>query len=224
MLAERVRKYRTDHGWSVRRLAEECSRHGASRLTQSSLANIERGQAADAHRQRRDVTVDELLVLAYALSVPPVLLLLPLGDEDQVTIVPGVTVHPDLALKWIEGDEAPMTSDRLTTGDLAFWRRASDPLLLYRRLRTAQETVWKSESDIRTAGYTEQADQIEQARHARLDALRELAEVLNGMAELSVRAPALPGDWVEPMLALKLLKHPETVRIVEPQDQDQDRG
>jgi transcriptional regulator with XRE-family HTH domain len=102
-IAQRVRKFRLRRDWSVRELAEECANLGAPQLTAASLANIERGQDPNAKRKRRDVTVEELVILGYALQVPPILLMVPLGDADEVELVPGVAVHPYDAALWISG-------------------------------------------------------------------------------------------------------------------------
>lgn len=103
VIAQRVRKFRAQRGWSVRQLAEECAKAGAPQLTIASLGNIERGQDPEAKRKRRDVTVEELLVLGYVLNVPPVLLMLPYGELDEVSILPSVRAHPIAALDWING-------------------------------------------------------------------------------------------------------------------------
>ena len=219
-MAARVKELRRRQGWTAEQLAERCAEIGAPEVTAWAVGGIER------RRRGRAVTVDELLALAYALSVPPVLLLVPLGTEDQVTIVPSVTVHPDLALKWIQGDEPPITSERKVTGDLSFWRQESQPIRLYQRLHAAQDAAAEADAEVRRAehmtahGVGGQGDRVQQAQQARLDALRKLAEALDDMAELSVRAPALPRDLVEPMLTFELLKHPDAVRTLEPQDHD----
>lgn len=106
VIAARVRSYRLQRGWSVRQLAEECARRGAPQLTAASLGNIERGREEGAKRKRRDVTVEELVILAYVLNVAPVLLILPLGTDDAVALAPGIAVHPYKALEWIDGRTA----------------------------------------------------------------------------------------------------------------------
>jgi transcriptional regulator with XRE-family HTH domain len=71
-VARRIRFYRRAKEWSVERLAAECALLGASELTKASLWNIER-RATSTKRQRR-VAVEELLVIAQALGVPPLML------------------------------------------------------------------------------------------------------------------------------------------------------
>ena len=98
VIAAQVRKFRIEKGWSVRRLADECAKRGASQLTVDSLTNIERLAAGGpAKRGRRLVSIDEWLVLAHVLAVPPLLLLLDLKSGQEVAITPDVEIHPWLA-------------------------------------------------------------------------------------------------------------------------------
>lgn len=106
VLAHRVRKYRQERGWSVRQLAEECGKRGAGTLTQASLTNIERGLTPGSTRGSRAVTVQEMLTLAAVLQVPPIMLMLPFGEENMVEVCPGVGMEPWAAAKWIYGSSA----------------------------------------------------------------------------------------------------------------------
>ena len=70
------------------------------------ISNIESGRRKDGKR-RRDVSVDELFLIAYVLGVPPIHLLVPAeGNEEPVEVAPGVRVDkPELMLRWIRGDQ-----------------------------------------------------------------------------------------------------------------------
>lgn len=100
-IASRVRKYRQERGWSIRELAERCTSTGASTLTQASLTNIERGLSASSGRGSRAVTVTELLSLAFVMEVPPVMLMLPLGEHDEVEACPGLTLRSLDLMRWL---------------------------------------------------------------------------------------------------------------------------
>ena len=65
-------------------------------MKRTTLINIEQGR-------RKTITVPEVFAFAYALQVPPILLLIPLGNVDQVEILKGKTVSPWTAAKWVEG-------------------------------------------------------------------------------------------------------------------------
>lgn len=67
-----IRLMRKARGWSVTDLAARCAELGdrGGRLTGPVIENIEHGRRKNGERTR-DITVDELLILAEALSVPP---------------------------------------------------------------------------------------------------------------------------------------------------------
>src|SRR5690348_16284688 len=101
-IATQIRAYRIKRGWSVRQLAEECAKHGAPQLTEASLGNIERGQDPDAKRKPREVTVEELLTLAYVLNAKPAALIFR-PDVSLVQVTADVTAHPSVAWEWLVG-------------------------------------------------------------------------------------------------------------------------
>ena len=193
VIAAQVRKFRRAQDMSIRELSERCSELGAPGLTAASLSNIERGQAENARRGRRQVTVDELLVLAYALSVPPVALLLPLGDADRVAVIPGVEVHPHLALKWINGDVPTIGSDRRVTGDLKMHQQASLPLVLYAEHDRLSDEAYDRKTQValtvRRAG-SDSAD-AKNARDEYKRALTDWANWQRHMDQLGVKPPAI---------------------------------
>lgn len=193
VVADRVRKYRAQRGWSAQRLAQACAEAGAPELTAAVIANIESGRPAPrTGRRRREVSIDELLALAYALAVPPVLLFVPLGDEDEVALTPTVTVHPHLALQWVQGEEPPVTSQRRATR-VREWREVVEPLALYRELRAAQQTAHQTRTQLRRAEYV--GDQIERARAAHHESLNKLVTLLARFIEQGVRPPTFGNEW-----------------------------
>lgn len=105
-VGDRVQQVRKKRGLTVKQLAERCAELGAPELTVQALYNLEGGRRDDGGRRRRDVTVDELLKLAYVLSVAPVHLLVPPVDGDEVVpyrFIEGVTTTPGFARAWIRG-------------------------------------------------------------------------------------------------------------------------
>ncbi len=69
VIAARVRARRRLIGLNRQQLAERCANAGTSRLTLAALTNIETGRPDSQGRRRREITVEELLVLAAALGV-----------------------------------------------------------------------------------------------------------------------------------------------------------
>jgi len=71
LVAERVRKLRKERGLTAAELAARCAEAGMPQLTTQVIYKLE-GQRTN--RAPRPVTVDEVLVLADALTVPPAVL------------------------------------------------------------------------------------------------------------------------------------------------------
>lgn len=63
------------------------------------LANLESGR-------RDSVSAAELLVLAAALGVAPVELLCPVGYDERLELLPGRTMDPLRASRWVDGELA----------------------------------------------------------------------------------------------------------------------
>ena len=102
-VAERLKEVRQQRGLSAAALAERCKAIGAPEITRSVIANIESGRRDEDGRRTRDVTVEELLVLAYALQVPPVLLLVPANDTDALQVAAGIGMDTSTASGWLIG-------------------------------------------------------------------------------------------------------------------------
>lgn len=220
VVADRVRSYRRMRGLSVRQLADECRHAGAVSLTAASLANIERGRSEGAKRGRREVTVDELLALAYVLTVPPTLLLIPLGTDDEVAVVPGVSVHPHAALEWFEGEAWRVPGDLVRSR--ADWQSAALPLSLYRRLRELSRRLERADADLNNrpalmeyVGDNAEQQQLLQAERAEFaSALADYAGHLGLMIDHGVRPPTTASYYAEQMRALGI-GVPEGIRLAE---------
>jgi hypothetical protein len=98
---------------SVQAIADRCSELGMP-LDRAVLAKLEKGL-------RQTLTVGELMVLAEAVGVPPILLLFPLGDEETVEVLPGRQVPTWDAVKWFSG-HGSVSED---------WRQSSVPTQLW---------------------------------------------------------------------------------------------
>ena len=95
-VARAIRKFRETRSWSAAYLANRCALLGMPSLDRSAITNIETGR-------RKRIGVDELLVLAAALSVAPTHLLVPLTDEPYA-IVPTRTTNAGRAREWVRGN------------------------------------------------------------------------------------------------------------------------
>lgn len=177
VLADRVRRFRDAHGWSARELALRCTAAGVP-LDRSVIANLENGR-------RVSVSVQELLTLAHVLSIPPVLLFLPVGEDYRVEVTPGVVLAPDAAVRWFCG-EAMMPGDP----NPGIWQRFARPLHLYRQLDDAHAERWNAESAVRRADAGSDQDQRD-ALEAYAVALVNVATVLSAMVEDGMTVPPL---------------------------------
>lgn len=77
VVAHRIREVRKKQGMTAAQLAGRCAEQGFPGLTAQALSNIESGRRDKEGKRRRDVTVDELMALAWVLHVAPVYLLTP---------------------------------------------------------------------------------------------------------------------------------------------------
>jgi transcriptional regulator with XRE-family HTH domain len=199
-LGANLRRLRNRRGFSLRELAQAMRDHNdgdALGLDHAELSRLENG--------RRQATIEQWLLLAAALDCPPVLLLVPLGDDDVLEVTAGSKVHPHLALRWIVGEVPLATTERHAVGVRA-WHRMRLPLTLYERLWEAQEAV-EADQPYRPLPPTD-AKPI----------YRQLAEVLVALAEGDVAAPAL-SPWCVGRLA-QCGHHPDRlgIRVFTPDD------
>jgi transcriptional regulator with XRE-family HTH domain len=96
-VAKRVRAVRKSRGWSVKDLAARCQQVGYPELTAGALYVLEGPRP-------RSVTVDEWLVLAYALDVPPLTLALPTENADY-SVTPTFTTRASRVANWLIGKD-----------------------------------------------------------------------------------------------------------------------
>jgi transcriptional regulator with XRE-family HTH domain len=80
-----VRSLRQQNGWTVADLAARCAEVASPEMSAAVITNIELGRRDKEGSRRRDVTVDELDVLAAAFSVPPSALM-PELDQDMMDV------------------------------------------------------------------------------------------------------------------------------------------
>lgn len=194
MLAHRVRVYRDAHGWTVRELAERCTAAGLP-LAPTVIADVE--------ENRRAVTIQELLTIAYVLSVPPVLLFVPVGEDYHVEVSPGVLVAPDAAVRWVSG-EAMMAGDHSP----AIWQRFARPLHLYRQLDAANARRWNAESELRRTNLEGTPAERAVARSRYSLSLTDVSTVLTAIVEDGMTVPPVADYTARDMAKLGLAVPP----------------
>jgi hypothetical protein len=171
---------------------------GATHLTPSVIANIETGRRDELGRRRREVTVDELLVFAYALAAPLPVLLLPLTSADRVNVTPNVPVSTEAALRWALSETPPPTPDGRVQ-DAEVWAMQGAPLWRYQELWKLLEAsnsyralIEKlADEEALQGSDAERAERLTRLREALDRELREISVQLTLMEEQGVVRPAL---------------------------------
>lgn len=192
-VGERVAHYRKRADLTAAMLSGRCADLGLP-VDRNVIAKLENGH-------RNSVTVDEVYVLAAALSVPPVQLLFAVGTaEEGAEILPGRHVAAFRAAQWVSGEgPLPGPSDEgvVTIADVHDDSPAR-PLVIYRLADEAFTDEMRAESRARVAensGHPARADgwreAAERSRQAR-EGLRRLAaseKIAPPPAEMSIRPP-----------------------------------
>jgi transcriptional regulator with XRE-family HTH domain len=104
ILAERVRSVRERRHWTQQELADRLQSFDGTQWKQPTIAKVESG--------KREVTVEELVALAFALGVSPAALMLPADDEALVRLTPNTVAGAGSVLSWIRGT-SPMGGTRI---------------------------------------------------------------------------------------------------------------
>ncbi|GAA1550327.1 hypothetical protein GCM10009827_083730 [Dactylosporangium maewongense] len=141
VVARRVVQIRKSRSMTREQLAKRCADLGYPSLTGPAVANIETGRRGPSGERRRDITIDELTVLAAALDVPPLVLTFPIGTDATSPVVPRRSVDTWAAARWFTGEVfadsrrkslEPEDSAQLLITDDTTWNAAATPVSLFR--------------------------------------------------------------------------------------------
>lgn len=226
VIAERVRSARDIAGLTQQQLADRCDElgHPISRVT---IAKIE-GGAKDKPRssdylRAMNLTVTEVLVLAAALDVPPVLMFVPLGDVESVQLG-GVEMHPHLMFEWIAGDEPFSTLPDNRSRRFEAWRGNAAVIASFRALRQQQNRAGDAYMLLGSALEWEAMDAEEREQLQRFNRPpdvqesqaafdREIAALVNvreRMRAHRISLPDLPTEWQSRLAELRLMEGVES--------------
>lgn len=100
------------------------------RVSRSTISDLETGR-------RARLEVAELLVLAAALDVPPLLLLYPEVPDGMVEVLPGVFASSEEAFQWACGEEHLRGRNR--EGETVFHTSGREPVELLQAIRELRE-------------------------------------------------------------------------------------
>lgn len=175
--ASQIARHRNAARISHRELAERCKRLGLT-LSASAISDIESGRRDEHGQRRREIRVDELTVLARALDVSPVLLLAPLGYEDQVEILPGQSMPTIRAYEWLTG-ERPLTGGH-DGGSVWFGANPEKVIGIYKDYEKAVLGLFAAQDD-----------------SARRRVWADIRNLQESMRSFGWRIPPLPGDTTD---------------------------
>jgi transcriptional regulator with XRE-family HTH domain len=185
-IGHRVAQRRAELKLSAQQLADRCTALGMPSFTRQVIMRLE-------HERRDNVSVSELSVLAAALEISPVLLLYPLGRDEQTEYLPGHKASTFEAARWWSGEVAVDPRGDMYPGE----RRA--PVLLF---RDHYEVLTEVPAD-----YTEAAYQ--RARRGRpgapagqrepMFAVLALREIRASIRDAGLKPPQLPKTlaWID---------------------------
>lgn len=193
VLAEQVKEWRRRRNLSAQQLADRIAELGGT-LDRVAVSKLENGQ--------RGVSLDEALMLADALNVPPPVLILGIGAEDRVAISDRSVIHPGLALEWFTGADTLAASNRFGASNLREWHEAAEPLRLERTHKQIAGQVSNADSNLRSAEYKGDERITRKARAEFADALRELAGIVQHMRGRGIEPAGMPNEWVDKMKEL----------------------
>lgn len=213
VFSDQLRRIRERHGISVRDLSGRLEELGVT-MDPSAITRIEKG--------RRGVSLDDALALAAGLNVAPLQLLVPLGEEATMAVVPEIEIHPDLARRWIAGDSPLTNSDRYSLRREEWYERSA-VLRLFDAVTAAQHEVSAAQIKLQRAEYVGDEEEASAARDRFAEALNKLVKRQWAMISSGFKPPAIPPSWLEAMDELGL-DYPEVGRASQPQLNDAEEG
>lgn len=180
-VAKELRRYRIARRLSAQQLADRCADLGMP-IRRSVLANLENGR-------REAITIAELLVLARALDVPPLLLVFPVGRQEKVEPLPGQSLPTWDAALWFFGEARLQDTP---TGLDVEWANDDDVVPLWEQ-HDRMITEW-ADRPWEAIWSEDEKTLIEQTIELRDEIIKNLYRVRSVMRDQSLIPPELPED------------------------------
>ena len=145
-IAGQIKRHRTGQKLSTQQLSDACSKIGMD-IPRTLITDLEIGR-------RAHISVAELLVIARALDVPPLLLIFPVGTSTGTEVLPGQDRPAFRAAQWFSGEGSFPGADDAGTVIAASPQNYGQgwPLVLYR----AHDRAF--EDEMRAMGHARQLD------------------------------------------------------------------
>lgn len=197
VVADEVTRLRKAAGLNRDQLAELCAKRGHP-LTAATIANIETGRRDAAGKRRREVTVDELVVLADALDTVPALLVFPLGRSPVTEWIGQGSVSTWEATQWFGGHgDNPL----IPIGNMESIERERAnrlPIRLFRDYEQANRRLWHARAKVgtlRRRAKTENGDTaqlLHWAEEAAAEAEEAVQYIRQRMVDQGLNPPTAP--------------------------------
>ena len=185
----RVRRVRLAVGISVQSVADYCTNELGYKMLRTTLANLESGA-------RKNITVAEVSVLAKALGVPPLSLLYPIDEPQEVEVLPGVMKTSWEAWRWFADGLGPGLHIRTAHPQAQEIREA----LLEYGLLTENARAWKHTEDMIRSLASMDRDN-EDAQESLRKELEHIAVDTHGALEFlesrGLPIPDVPEGWLK---------------------------
>jgi transcriptional regulator with XRE-family HTH domain len=202
VVADNVRRWRVERGLDQGGLSERLAALGWE-VARPIVNRIE--------RKKRNVTVDDLGLLAVALNVPLPLLLLPVHEGGNVSLTPQKrtsVVDVWMLWEWMLGN-SPLPGRLAMFGDE--WRSGAAPLWLYERVQIARRAL--------------QRDDDEPGAPERRPLLQQLVDTTADMEAAGMPTHALiAGEWAREIESLGVKPSTRPGRYSSVDEFDDERG
>lgn len=221
LAGQRIRQFRQRRGWTARELAGRCAGVGAPHITATVITNLE-----TRRRPSRQITLDELLVLAYVLDVPPIRLFLPLSDGERLEITPAVTKEAVPSVLWLSGLLG--SPDWPDTADAERHRRWQDLNLQAVLPIEALLEVWAWVTMYRWMADRLYRDDFPDpmsraaAEQGMGDMPHRIGKAIDLMLAYGLTPPRLPRGLVEDLKIHGVLTYPDKVPVLDEDDETPD--
>lgn len=182
----RERAAKNGHRLTAQTLSDRCTALGYP-IARSVIAKLEKGL-------RESITLGEIMVLARALGVPPLLLIFPIGLEETTTVTPRDHLPPWDAALWFRGEMVLADTPEEVEPN---WQTENGVIGLYEHhdelTNTFENRFWESLEDPR--GKLETAKGQRKLRNDLVDEVREVRAAMreHGLTFL----PPLPDELAE---------------------------
>lgn len=93
----RIARFRRERKLTAQQLSDALRERLGVEMKRTVIGGIEAGT-------RKTVSVSEIFAIAYVLAIPPILLMVPVGEPDEFEVLPGISTDPWTAATWLAGE------------------------------------------------------------------------------------------------------------------------